>query len=366
MWGEQKAMEDGESFTYELDFPDTGVYWYHPHIREDYTQEMGLYGNFNVTENAYWNKIDREEFLILDDFSEDDVFYKNKINKTLMWRFWNIMMINNEEDYKLNLQTGESTRLFITNVANTRTFDFKIVNSNWEVQNLKLVWWDIWRIEKEENISNQIIAPAERYIVETVFNEQGTYIIKSKNRKLWEIVVTWEKKNIILWELRGNSDDYKNIRNNLDKYLKQDIDKKITLTIWMKGMKWKIWGMMNMWGMNHGWEHDVTEWIEWEDEMAMMNNMSNNQMMEWKLVDEGTGKENMEINWEFKKWDFVKVEIYNDPESMHPMQHPVHFHWQRFVVLSRDWVINNNLQWKDTTLVQNGEKIEILVEMTNV
>jgi hypothetical protein len=35
--------------------------------------------------------------------------------------------------------------------------------------------------------------------------------------------------------------------------------------------------------------------------MAMMNNMSNNQMMEWKLVDEGTGKENMEINWEFKK-----------------------------------------------------------------
>jgi suppressor of ftsI len=77
-------MEDGESFTYELDFPDTGVYWYHPHIREDYTQEMGLYGNFNVTENAYWNKIDREEFLILDDFSEDDVFYKNKINKTLM------------------------------------------------------------------------------------------------------------------------------------------------------------------------------------------------------------------------------------------------------------------------------------------
>ena len=366
MWGEQKAMEDGESFTYELDFPDTGVYWYHPHIREDYTQEMGLYGNFNVTENAYWNKIDREEFLILDDFSEDDVFYKNKINKTLMWRFWNIMMINNEEDYKLNLQTGESTRLFITNVANTRTFDFKIVNSNWEVQNLKLVWWDIWRIEKEENISNQIIAPAERYIVETVFNEQGTYIIKSKNRKLWEIVVTWEKKNIILWELRGNSDDYKNIRNNLDKYLKQDIDKKITLTIWMKGMKWKIWGMMNMWGMNHGWEHDVTEWIEWEDEMAMMNNMSNNQMMEWKVVDEGTGKENMEINWEFKKWDFVKVEIYNDPESMHPMQHPVHFHWQRFVVLSRDWVINNNLQWKDTTLVQNGEKIEILVEMTNV
>ena len=29
-------------------FPDPGLYWYHPHIREDYTQEMGLYGNILV------------------------------------------------------------------------------------------------------------------------------------------------------------------------------------------------------------------------------------------------------------------------------------------------------------------------------
>ena len=30
---------------YRVAFPDPGVYWYHPHIREDYGQEMGLYGN---------------------------------------------------------------------------------------------------------------------------------------------------------------------------------------------------------------------------------------------------------------------------------------------------------------------------------
>jgi len=74
----------------------------------------------------------------------------------------------------------------------------------------------------------------------------------------------------------------------------------------------------------------------------------------------------MDIEWKFKKGQFVKVEIYNDPKSMHPMQHPVHFHWQRFVVLTRDGKPNTNLQWKDTTLVKNGEKIEILIEMTNV
>ena len=37
-----------ETFTYEVSVPDPGAYWYHPHIREDYGQEMGLYGNILV------------------------------------------------------------------------------------------------------------------------------------------------------------------------------------------------------------------------------------------------------------------------------------------------------------------------------
>jgi FtsP/CotA-like multicopper oxidase with cupredoxin domain len=103
--------------------------------------------------------------------------------------------------------------------------------------------------------------------------------------------------------------------------------------------------------------------------MRMMNEMSNDQMMEWEIIDETDTRniqKNMDIDWKFKKGDFVKVEIFNDPVSMHPIQHPVHFHGQRFVVLTRDGKINKNLQWKDTTLVAIGEKIEILIEMTNV
>ncbi len=108
--------------------------------------------------------------------------------------------------------------------------------------------------------------------------------------------------------------------------------------------------------------------IEWEDNMAMMNKMSNDKMMEWELIDETNPndiKKNMDIDWKFKKGQFVKVEIFNDPRSMHSMQHPIHFHGQRFVVLTRDGKVNKNLQWKDTVLVKNGEKIEILIQMTN-
>ncbi len=47
------------------------------------------------------------------------------------------------------------------------------------------------------------------------------------------------------------------------------------------------------------------------------------------------------------------------------MQHPIHFHGQRFVVLSRDGVVNDNLQWKDTVLIPSGQTFDILVEMSN-
>lgn len=42
----QKAVSVGGTFAYKLSFPDAGMYWYHPHMRDDYNIEMGLYGNF--------------------------------------------------------------------------------------------------------------------------------------------------------------------------------------------------------------------------------------------------------------------------------------------------------------------------------
>ena len=52
----QAAIPVGEAFTYQISVPDPGAYWYHPHIREDYGQEMGLYGNILVvpSDDEYW------------------------------------------------------------------------------------------------------------------------------------------------------------------------------------------------------------------------------------------------------------------------------------------------------------------------
>ena len=113
-------------------------------------------------------------------------------------------------------------------------------------------------------------------------------------------------------------------------------------------------------------ESEEDDGIEWEDDMAMMNAMSNTNNISWKLIDEATNEKPTMDDWNFNQGDFVKVRIYNDPSSMHPMQHPVHFHGQRFVVLTRDGEVNDNFQWKDSVLVPTGQTVDILIEMTNV
>ena len=70
----QAAIPVGETFTYQIHSPDPGAYWYHPHIREDYGQEMGLYGNILVVpaEPDYWPPANRELLLTLDDIFIED------------------------------------------------------------------------------------------------------------------------------------------------------------------------------------------------------------------------------------------------------------------------------------------------------
>jgi FtsP/CotA-like multicopper oxidase with cupredoxin domain len=69
--------------------------------------------------------------------------------------------------------------------------------------------------------------------------------------------------------------------------------------------------------------------------------------------------------WKFQKGDVVKVRIFNDPKSDHPMQHPFHVHGQRFLVLSTNGVPNDNLVWKDTALIKTGDTVDVLIPMEN-
>jgi FtsP/CotA-like multicopper oxidase with cupredoxin domain len=112
--------------------------------------------------------------------------------------------------------------------------------------------------------------------------------------------------------------------------------------------------------------HDSAQGIEWEDDMVEVNRMTTPANMRWKLVDRDTGAENAQIDWTFCVGDQVKLRLLNEMDSDHPMPHPFHVHGAgRFLILSRDGVVEPNLVWKDTVLVRTGETVDILLDVTN-
>lgn len=373
----QKALAPGESFTYTINFPDAGVYWYHPHVREDYAQELGLYGNYIVepTDPNYWSSVNREIPLVLDDILLDEKgiapFSKTEATHALMGRFGNVMLVNGESEYRLEVKKGEVARLYFTNAANTRVFNLSIPGAK-----MKLVGGDTSKYERETFVDSVVLAPSERAVIEVLFDANTVLesVTPQGKRTLAEIAVSEDVASpsykTAFETLRVNRDVIAQIDAFRSSFGKK-ADKRIALSIGqMSG------GDMGMGGMSSNGGHMMpdgtmmggmmaTEPIEWEDSMGKANAESTSNNTQWIITDRDTGKRNMDIAWSFKQGEKVKIEIYNDPMSMHPMQHPIHFHGQRFLVLSRDGVKNTNLVWKDTVLVGAGERVEILLDVSN-
>src|SRR3989344_2369884 len=238
----QEEMEPGETFSYKLKFPDAGMYWYHPHVREDYEQELGLYGNYLVVpENAdYWSPVNREIALFLDDILIEGGqirLNKNEADHTLMGRFGNMMLVNGEPEYRLSAKKGEVIRFYITNAANTRTFNFSIPGVI-----MKLVGGDGGAVEREEWKDAVIIGPSERSVVEVLFEKEGAYTMQNKTPNkiyaLGTVLVSGDAASPSYAEtfatLRTNAATVKSI-DSYRQYFDRPIDKRLTLTIDMMG-----------------------------------------------------------------------------------------------------------------------------------
>ncbi len=371
----QEEMKPGATFAYKLKFPDTGMYWYHPHVREDYEQELGLYGNYLVVpaDANYWSPVNREIPLFLDDVLIENgkiILSKQEADRTLMGRFGNTMLVNGESNYALPVKKGEVTRFYITNSANVRPFNFAIENTK-----LKLVGADGGAYERDQWKESVMISPSERAIIEVLFDRTGSFAIQHKtpDRTYTLGIVTVSNDLVAVSyasqfnQLSVHGQVSESI-NEFRQYFNRAPDKQIKLSLQMSS---EMMGSMGSHMMPDGTMMSGMDMaapvggIEWEDDMQMMNQISNTDSIKWKVVDQQTGLENMKINWTFKQGQPVKIRIFNDPKSMHPMQHPMHFHGQRFLVLERNGVKEKNLVWKDTVFVPSGETIDILLDTSN-
>src|SRR3954469_5038439 len=177
----QAAIPVGGAFTYRLSFPDPGGYCYHPHIREDYGQELGLYGNILVVpaDADYWPPAHRELLLTLDDVLIEDgkiaPFGREETTYAAMGRFGNVMLVGGETDLSLSAQRGEIVRFYLTNTANTRVFKVQLPGAR-----MKLVGGDSGRHEREEFVDSVILAPSERVVVDVLFEQPGQLTLEHR------------------------------------------------------------------------------------------------------------------------------------------------------------------------------------------
>jgi FtsP/CotA-like multicopper oxidase with cupredoxin domain len=177
----QTPIATGGTYTARVQFPDPGVYWYHPHIREDYGQEMGLYGNVLVepADPDYWPPAHRELALTLDDILLEDgkvaPFSRSETTHAAMGRFGDVLLVNGEPDLSLTALLGEVVRFYLTNTANTRVFKVALPGAR-----MKLVGGDSGHFEHEQFVDEVILAPSERVVVDVRFERAGALTLEHR------------------------------------------------------------------------------------------------------------------------------------------------------------------------------------------
>ena len=402
----QDPVEPGETFRYTVHFKDPGVYWYHPHHREDILKDLGLYGNMLVEprEPDYYAPADREEFLMLDDFlmagDEPMPFGTERTTHAFMGRFGNLFLVNGEPDYELEVTAGEVVRLYLTNVSNTRTFNLSFegaagradaptggaprqnagrTDASMGHPRIKVIGTDVGAFEREEWVESIVLSPAERYIVHVLFDAPGDYTLVNRVQGIDHLGGVFFPETDTLGSVRavaageagaGASTPaaaFDTLRANLhaareialyrDRF-DDPIDRELTFTLETNGLPYVVERLMRF---DSAYFHPV----EWSGTMPMMNWNSSSQEVRWIVRDPATGAENMDIDWRFRVGDVVKIRLHNERRSFHAMQHPFHIHGQRFLVLARNGVPNENLAWKDTVLLPAGTTTDILLEITN-
>src|SRR5919197_884766 len=203
----QRAVAPGSRFVYRVRFRDAGIYWYHPHVREDVQQDLGLYGNILVAPpNELWlPPADREEVLALDDLLVDDEgiipYGTDTPTHALMGRWGNLFLVNGEPNYRLSVSRGDVIRFYLTNVSNARVYNLSFGGAP-----VKVVASDAGKLEREVWAASVVIAPAERYVVDVRFDSAGDVAFTNRVQALDHMYGTYTSEVDTLGVARVSSE----------------------------------------------------------------------------------------------------------------------------------------------------------------
>ena len=365
------AVEPGQSFVYELKFPDEGLFWYHPHVREDIQQDLGLYGNIFVSPaGAAPVPGPNESFLILDDILIGDAglvpYGAETPTHAAMGRFGNVMLVNGETTWNASVRAGELMRLHLTNVSNTRTFNLSFEPA----AQMRVISSDLGEFASAQTVESVVLAPAERYGVDVMFAKPGRYALVNRVRAIDHLygrffdaadtlgVVTVTPGAAFPMAPRGPGRDAAEIRALVQANVGKPPQHTLELSARFTGLPFVSEQLMRL-------DSIYFNPVEWEGTMPGMNQATTGAQAHWVLEDPATGAENMDIRWSFRQGDLVRIRLVGVRNTLHGMHHPIHIHGQRFLVLAVNGTPNENPVWKDTVLLPAAGALDLLVDMSN-
>ncbi len=369
----QEPIGVGETFEYTVKFPDEGVFWYHPHLREDLQQNLGLRGAIIVEgpreEDEEWP---REEVLSLSDLKivDDDVypFWEEAANHVMMGRFGNHLLTNGANEWSAEADPGERIRLHLLNVANARPFQISAEGAD----RMELIGLDGGFLPEPDEVSEVLLSPSERATVDVVMPEEGDVrLVHTSPHGESELGLIESFGEEVVETLEPPMEPHERAEEDLAEAFGQSGEP--------ADVTWELDIDMDHGMMDHD-DHDMNEDdhddhngmgdespppIEWEDDMEDMNEISIDEQITHIIRDRETGDENMEIDHMFEYDSFGRIRIVNLPDSEHPMQHPIHLHGVHFLVDTIDGEPNPHPSWKDTVHVPAGSEVVITVPMSN-
>ena len=374
----QPAVAPGGTFIYTVQFPDAGIYWYHPHLREDIQQDLGLYGNILVRAAGgdLYGPVHREETLILDDLLIGDdgpvAYGTDTPTHALMGRFGNVTLVNGVPHWSARAHRGEVVRFYFTNAANTRTWN---VSFNGDGARTKLVGTDVGAFERQVWAPSVVIGPAERYVVDVRFDRPGRVALVNRVRVLDRLFGRFVPETDTLGVIDVDAEPARpdlassfdslapnpSVQREIERVVRdpgRPPDRELVLALETHGLPFLSARLMML---DSAWFAPV----EWGAAMPAMNWATTGHEVRWVLRDPATGRENMDIGWHFHRGAVIKLRIANERAVLHGMQHPIHLHGQRFLVLAVNGRRNDNLAWKDTVLVPSGATVDLLVDLSN-
>jgi FtsP/CotA-like multicopper oxidase with cupredoxin domain len=292
-------------------------------------QDLGLYGNIFVRpggSDAY-GPAHREEFLILDDLlvGEDGLvpWGLEAPTHAAMGRFGNLMLVNGEPTWRLNVRPGEVVRFFLTNASSTRTFNLSFGSG----ARMKVIGSDLGRYAREAWVESVVIAPAERYVLDVRFEHKGSVALLNRVRAIDHLYARFlpEVDTLGVVEVDGSnaSPDLTRAFATLAEdaaagdgvlalvreHQGRQPERTLELKVDFSGLPFVTERLMRI-------DSAFFNPVEWAGTMPGMNWATTGTQARWILRDPATGAENMALDWRVKRGDRIRIRLVNAREVL--------------------------------------------------